>query len=90
MLFIISCCFRILADYDNILVFIIRLTILYLYNLMHNAVEKVNFKKQAILVALNNSISHVRITCKQPDVNNYTAADYWGETHSYDCYGLPS
>ena len=71
-------------------VFIIRLTILELYNVMRDAVEKGNFEKQAILVTLSDSISHVHITCGQIDLIHYTAADYWQETHSYDCYGLPS
>ena len=30
---------------------------------------------------LNDSISHVHITCGQPDVISYTTADYWQETH---------
>ena len=36
------------------------------------------------------SVSHVHITCGQPDVINYTAAEYWWKTCPYNCYGLPS
>ena len=90
MQFITSCCFRILADNNNIFVFIIRLIVLELYDVMRDAVEKVNFEKRAILVKLNDSVSHVSIACGQPDVVNYIAADYWRETRSYDCCSLPS
>ena len=76
MQFIISYCFQILADYDNVFIFIFRLIVLELYDVMRDAVEKVNFEKRAILVTLNYSISNVHITCGQPDVINYTAADY--------------
>ena len=84
------CCFRILADYHNVFVFIIWLVVLQLCDVMRNAVEKVNFKKRATLARLIDSVSHVRITCGQPDLINYTGADYWWEILSYDCYGLPS
>ena len=89
MQFIISCCFQILADYDNVFIFIIRLIVHELYNIMCDAVEKRKFENLTILVTLNDSISHVRITCGQPDVTNHSAADYWRETCSYDCYDLP-
>ena len=42
--------------------------VLELYVVMRDAVEKVNFDKQAILVTLNDSVSHVCITCGQPDI----------------------
>ena len=57
---------------------------------MCDGVEKVNFEKQAILATFNDSVSHFRITCGQPDIINYTATYYWQEPHSYDCCGLPS
>ena len=56
--FIVSCSFRILADNDNIFVFIIRLIILKWYNVMHDTVEKVNFDKLAMLVS-----SVITFTC---------------------------
>ena len=90
MQFVISCCFRILADYENIFVLITRQIVLEIYDVMREAGEEVNIEKRAILVTLNDSVSHVRITCGQPDVVTYTATDYWQETCSYDCNGLPS
>ena len=50
MQFIISCCFRILSEYDNVFVFIIRLIVLELHDVMRDAVEEVNFEKRVILV----------------------------------------
>ena len=31
------------------------------------------------MAMLNDSVPHVSIFCGQPDVINYTAADYWRE-----------
>ena len=65
-----------------------RLIVLELYDGKRDTVENVDFEKRAILASgLNDSVSHVRITCAQPTSLIYTAAHYWRGKRSYNCYG---
>ena len=64
-----SSSYRTFADNDDVFLFSTRLIVLKLYDGKGDTVENVHFKKRAVL-ASSIIVSHVRITCMQPDVIN--------------------